>query len=79
VPASTRVADFDHMLAFADVELCSGETEPTSLRIHLDFFQRLAEVIGVGRFFGTRQQAAGGVKNLPDRATGAGQGDLCYL
>ena len=33
----------------------------------------------MGRFFGTRQQAAGGVKDLPDRATGAGQGDLCSL
>jgi hypothetical protein len=33
----------------------------------------------VGWFFGTRQQAAGGVQDLPDRSTGAGQEDLCYL
>jgi hypothetical protein len=27
-----KIADFDHVLALADVELCSGETEPTSLK-----------------------------------------------
>jgi len=43
--------------------LCSGETEPTSLRIHLDLFQWLSQFVGIGRLFGTCHQAARGVQD----------------
>src|SRR5258708_15415300 len=33
----------------------------------------------MGRLFGTCQQAARGVQDLPDRSTGAGQRDVCCL
>lgn len=46
--------------------LGSGETELTSLRIHLDLFSRLAEFIGMGRFFGTSDQATRGMQDLED-------------
>src|SRR5467141_3893185 len=58
-----KITDLDHMLPLADAGLCSGETDPTSLRIHLDFFQRLAQIVGVGRLFGTCHQAARGVQD----------------
>lgn len=63
------MTDFDHLLALADAGLCSGAREPTSLRIHLDLFQRRSEFIGVQWLFGANDQAARGMQ---DRARSFG-------
>src|SRR6266700_1436327 len=59
VPASTQLQTSTTCWRLP-CELCSGETLPTSLRIHLDFFQRLAELALVRRLLGTGQQTTGG-------------------
>src|SRR6266581_7259549 len=78
VPASTKLQTSTTCWRLP-CELCSGETEPTSLRIHLDLFQRLSELIGVGWLFGTWHQANGGVQNLPDGSDGRGERKQCRL
>jgi hypothetical protein len=79
VPASTRIADFDHVLTLAAAELCSGETEPTSLRIHLDLFQWLSQFVGVRWLLGARHQTASSMQDLPNCSARAGQKHVCGL
>ena len=60
VPASTRIADFDHMLALALRALLRRDGAHI-LEIHLDLFQWRSQFAWVERLFGTRQQTARGV------------------
>src|SRR6266581_3663120 len=78
VPASTKLQTSTTCWRLP-CELCSGETEPTSFCIHLDLFQRLSELVGVGWLFGTWHQTTGGVQNLPDGSAGTGERNLCNL
>jgi len=77
-PCIKKITDFDHMLALA-LRALLGRDGADILEIHLDLFQRLAQFVGVGRLFGTSDQAARRVQDLPDGSAGAGERNLCCL
>jgi hypothetical protein len=61
-----KITHLDYMLLLAAAELCSGEIQPISLRIHLDLLQWLSEFIGVRRLYVPRHQTPRGVQELED-------------
>jgi len=73
-----KITDLDHMLPLA-LRALFRRNRPNIFEIHLDLFQWLSQLVGMGRLFGTCHQAARGVQDLPDRSTGAGQRDVCGL
>lgn len=74
-PSIDKIADFDHVLTLALWALVRGDAADI-LEIHLDLFQRLAQVVGLGRLFRTGHQAARCVQDLPDGVTGAGEPEV---
>ena len=78
MPASTRIADLDHVLALALRTLVRRDGAHI-LEIHLDLFQGLSKLVGMGWLFGTSDQAGSHMQDLPERSAGAGQRDLCGL
>src|SRR6266566_5873370 len=77
-PCIQKITDFDHMLTLA-LRALFTRAGAYIIEIHLDLFQWLSGFVGVGWLFRARDQAAGDVQDLPDRATGAGQRNLCAL